>query len=486
MKLTVKNFGPIREAKNIEVSPMTVFVGPSNTGKSYLAVLIYSIMNMIGDRRPFRLLNHTIEQKVNRKKLTTLETYKDEEKMLSKIEEIFIEWAEIFSEFWTRQVVYCFGSEGKSMLETKNIAIKISASENGLILNLTSPKNSRLTSQHKKNIIKQLLEDNNFSSIYEQDQLYRKRLGARSLADRLESYLLRVVIHHFNSMLFPQHEEVSDTEIDTHYLPAIRGGIMQSHRTLVGALIDRAPMAGLDAISPIPLFSGVLSDFMKKLINVEGVTRDSMRRGAHTKSVGKGNRSSIRKIGREMEEEIMEGTIYAEISEARYPDFRYITDSGGHIYDLPLMSVSSMVSELAPVSLFIRRYVNRDDLFILEEPEAHLHPAAQRKICNTLVQLVNADVRVLITTHSDYILEQISNYVHAFSVDKKINKQALDKEKISVYLFDRPRGSKDKKTVVKLISFRPDVGILTKDHLKVSSNLYNQTVGLLNAVNNND
>ena len=49
MKLTVKNFGPIREAKNIEIKPMTVFVGPSNTGKSYLAVLIYSIMKTIRD-----------------------------------------------------------------------------------------------------------------------------------------------------------------------------------------------------------------------------------------------------------------------------------------------------------------------------------------------------------------------------------------------------------------------------------------------------
>ena len=42
MKLTVKNFGPIGEAKDIRISPMTLFVGPSNTGKSYLAVLLYA------------------------------------------------------------------------------------------------------------------------------------------------------------------------------------------------------------------------------------------------------------------------------------------------------------------------------------------------------------------------------------------------------------------------------------------------------------
>ena len=42
MKLTVKNFGPIRKA-TVDVKPMTVFVGPSNTGKSYMAILIYTI-----------------------------------------------------------------------------------------------------------------------------------------------------------------------------------------------------------------------------------------------------------------------------------------------------------------------------------------------------------------------------------------------------------------------------------------------------------
>ena len=43
MKISVENFGPIAVAKNIELRPLTVFVGPSNTGKSYLAALIYAL-----------------------------------------------------------------------------------------------------------------------------------------------------------------------------------------------------------------------------------------------------------------------------------------------------------------------------------------------------------------------------------------------------------------------------------------------------------
>ena len=41
-QLTVSNFGPIAKAQ-IDLRPLTVFVGPSNTGKSYMAILIYAL-----------------------------------------------------------------------------------------------------------------------------------------------------------------------------------------------------------------------------------------------------------------------------------------------------------------------------------------------------------------------------------------------------------------------------------------------------------
>ena len=42
LQLSVSNFGPIAKAE-IDLRPLTVFVGPSNTGKSYLAILIYAL-----------------------------------------------------------------------------------------------------------------------------------------------------------------------------------------------------------------------------------------------------------------------------------------------------------------------------------------------------------------------------------------------------------------------------------------------------------
>ena len=49
LELSVTNFGPIARAK-IDLRPMTVFVGPSNTGKSYLAMLVYALHRFFNDQ----------------------------------------------------------------------------------------------------------------------------------------------------------------------------------------------------------------------------------------------------------------------------------------------------------------------------------------------------------------------------------------------------------------------------------------------------
>ena len=47
LEIDVTDFGPIARA-SIDLRPLTVFVGPSNTGKSYLAILIYALHRHFG------------------------------------------------------------------------------------------------------------------------------------------------------------------------------------------------------------------------------------------------------------------------------------------------------------------------------------------------------------------------------------------------------------------------------------------------------
>ena len=55
LELSVSNFGPIAEG-TVELRPFTVFVGPSNTGKSYLATLIYALHRFFQQLPCYRLV----------------------------------------------------------------------------------------------------------------------------------------------------------------------------------------------------------------------------------------------------------------------------------------------------------------------------------------------------------------------------------------------------------------------------------------------
>ena len=92
-----------------------------------------------------------------------------------------------------------------------------------------------------------------------------------------------------------------------------------------------------------------------------------------------------------------------------YPEFVYRPQ--GVKQNIRLSRASSMVSELMPVVLLMRGHLKPGDTLIIEEPEAHLPLAAQTQMAKTLAALVRAGVRVVVTTHSDWLLQERANLV---------------------------------------------------------------------------
>ena len=72
---------------------------------------------------------------------------------------------------------------------------------------------------------------------------------------------------------------------------------------------------------------------------------------------------------------------------------------------------SSSVRSLLDVGFYIRHMAKPADTLMIDEPELNLHPANQRRMARLLARLVNAGVRVFITTHSDYILKEFNTLI---------------------------------------------------------------------------
>lgn len=73
--------------------------------------------------------------------------------------------------------------------------------------------------------------------------------------------------------------------------------------------------------------------------------------------------------------------------------------------------------------------LNKENVFrVIEEPEAHLYPLAQKNLIELIAMVVNyTDSQILITTHSPYILSVINNLIFAKSV-KALKEEHPEKE----------------------------------------------------------
>ena len=75
---------------------------------------------------------------------------------------------------------------------------------------------------------------------------------------------------------------------------------------------------------------------------------------------------------------------------------------------------------------------NKKSYFIIEEPESHLFPNAQKLITEFISLAKNDGNKILLTTHSPYILGTINNLLYANKISKEVDSKAL-KEIIHPY-----------------------------------------------------
>lgn len=257
---------------------------------------------------------------------------------------------------------------------------------------------------------------------------------------------------------------------ETHYLPATRSGIMQSHRVIASSLVARSTRGGLERFPELPTFSGVMTDFMQKLILFEEM---------------RGQKDSIGEAADLLEREALAGQkVSTRPIAGGYPEFVYRPNEAEE--DIRLTRASSMVSELAPVVLFLRGAVSPGDMLIIEEPEAHLHPAAQTQIAKILARFVRAGVKIVVTTHSDWLLMEIGNLIRegeladltSSSESEDFQSSLLRPSEVGVWLFRE--GDASTGSTIEEIVFDRTEGVEPSEYEDVAEALYNRSAALQN------
>ena len=466
VEIAVKNFGPIAEA-NIDLRPLTVFVGPSNTGKTYFATLVYALHGAFNDLSDASLFSPFVGHSgtvmaILSKLLTDLTTPKEEiQEILDKLD--------------MRERPFKLSDLSKEIRQKLGIIIK----DTGFF---TEELQDELRNCFNLNSISELMrltgeqcnEVTVLLKIGERDQEYWNiRMSVSESEVNVDNLISLDSLTYDDAVLLPEGWSASgklpidDNRVrisrfgtrgghSRYYLPAARSGIMQSHRIIASSLVARATRVGLEQFSEIPTLSGVIADFMQKIILYDEK---------------KGLRTAMKHLAETLETEVLAGEIRLKPSPSGYPDFHYRPQ--GIEEEMRLSQTSSMVSELAPLVLFLRGLVNPGDTLIIEEPEAHLHPGAQADIAVILARLVRGGVRVIITTHSDWLLQEISNLTLEGLLEEETDEPTswLLPDEVGVWHFQKDEP-------VKEIPFHPREGISPEDYEDVAEGLYNRSVNL--------
>ena len=459
VQISVQNFGPVAKA-DIDLRPLTVFVGESNTGKTYLSALIYALhQNFEGfSRFPWSARDFFFLESI----------YQTHDSSSSTQAALRKEILEVLKKLNTPERPFTFSDlpqQLRAWLQRRLEDAEVFGNRLKRCFDLGPDSKLVRFTNGARNELKVLLDVREGSQTLWHFDLQDAGSGlnvgghinGETSFSADDTAVLREIFSVNNSGAF--WAPVANPEA-AYYLPAARSGIMQSHGVIASSLIENATRLGLERFPAIPAFSGMIADFLKLIVSYDERNRLSY---------------EMRRIAKALENEVLQGEIkVTRPAPEGYPEFLYRPKKTTET--LRLSQSSSMVSELAPLVLFLRGIVKPGDLLIIEEPESHLHPDAQTAIARTLARLVREGVRLVITTHSDWLLQQLGNLIREGEANKQKNQTPtsdnwLVKEEVGTWRFHRDEP-------VKEISFDRIEGIEPPDYEGVSDKLYDSAIRL--------
>jgi predicted ATP-dependent endonuclease of OLD family len=382
-KIIIKNFGPVEDAE-IEIKKVLVLIGEQASGKSTIAKLIYFFKSV-----PTYYFHYLWESISNDPKKIDIEP-KIVSSIKYKFSNLFINLN--FSQKF--EVVYYYNIEQNKYLKLYfDQIINIEFSENFIDQELGLRIETARESYWK------YIEEENKK---QQDDLFFSR----------EKYQRDFLL--LESLLYSQFEKKHNDQL---LMPASRS-ISVNYSDLFDkqlfAKIQNQELNQDQKFMSIDEF--LLLEFIKKISTIKNVFRKiGSFEGGLQAHINQTNKQQIFKNVVDKIHFILKG--------------KYIIDDSGEAIlvkenvKIYLGNSSSGQQESIRIlqDIFIVLYLKQKALRIIEEPEAHLFPVAQRELVELLALMVNyqPENQLIITTHSPYILSVFSNLLFASRVVEK-------------------------------------------------------------------
>jgi len=409
MKIDFKHLGGIDEG-SIELNDFTLFCGKNNSGKTYVMYSIYGLLDKEFDIH-FGFVKEIID---NLKENGTV--HLEVKNILSQHREEMIRYIEKhFKAYLPR--LFCVPED-----EFSDTAIYLNFDNEDLLARAIKKPAKRLLSLGKSKDWSLSLEkeaDNGAIQL----TLHNTEIPDSLLQDFISKALVSIIFTCLSK--------------DSFLLPAERAGLNLFFKELSSTRNILLQHAQKDKVN--------LGDLLKDIVNSSYAdpVQDYIQ--------------YLNKIGRSQKQK----SIYHEFSkniQKKILNGKYDVDGQGNVFFLPYRSnnkklplhfSSSTVKTLFGLVFYLEHLAEEGDCLMIDEPELNLHPDNQRQVARVLAQLVNAGLKIIVSTHSDYFIRELNNLIMlkicfsgATELQNKYGYQdneLLSANQVSAYLFDNKK-----------------------------------------------
>ena len=465
--IKLKNIGPI-ESGEFTIKPCTIIIGSNRSGKSYIAKILYAMYSIQNDlyysTGPFQYFQkNSLKEELPvpeglSKLIQDWDTKSDlilPDSILSEIssslftyitETLFSNALKDVFNAPLKELISKQQSDGEFIFKIRGEDFSTKIDKDGLHLQ-SKPDvlpliQYKITYKKDEDVID--ISYHNFHSVHPNCQREEKEGIVKITRDITYCIAAGILQDYYFYSAF-----------DGVYFPAGRASLMEM-RTIIALQLLSSSRA---SAKPSPKMSSVFSDFYTLLEKVLGTNDISNDQYDDLIEQLIGGRFDIRKI-----------------SEKEY-EYQYYSGKKS----IPFHLLSSGVQELAPILLYIKYRMQPGDLIIIEEPEAHLHPANQLIMAQLITKMIRENVTVILTTHSDYLVEQLANHLKAGLLSAEERKELvsdsnyyINSDEISVYLMEE--SGKNNLYHATALPLDPVSGIPSDEFVRVSELLYKEMI----------
>ena len=407
LELKIENFGPIDEA-TIQVGQFTVFAGPNNTGKTFVAKMLYSMLrarNANHARVFFDMIAHSIELNLQRFEQSSRVV---EERPLSAIRKGVQKIDSILREAFPSYPIQ------NEFDQLKAIQPALRAEVEGIKVHYQTLKNNdKRIEEGSTSETHHILEnsintlENRFKDVEWMIRFGRSQKLHQNIRGNFQESDLSNIKGDSDSPLYFSIEGVGELRgTEKSFAFNLYPQIVQKMQSFPEAFYLESPLywklksalesIKLDSRSPFRALNGVPDYFYDMAVALRRRRIEHPFAGIH---------------------ESLHDAIGGQILLSEVGDLEF-QQKGKSI---PLSLTSAGVANMGMLALLIERGVlERGSFLFIDEPESNLHPAWQVEMAAFLFELARQGVNVVVSTHSMTILKWLEVHVKEKPEDREL------------------------------------------------------------------